>query len=87
MSLKEFMKKYKNIIILVLISVVLLFTNGLAVKQCNSYKDMNNNNIVALTDTIQYYKTKSNELYVSKTLLLGDMKTLKLANDSLYNVI
>ena len=87
MSLKEYMKKYKNIIILVLISIVLLFTNGLAVKQCNSYKDMNNNNIVALTDTIQYYKTKSNELYISKTLLLGDMKTLKLANDSLYNVI
>jgi hypothetical protein len=59
----------------------------LAIRQCNSYKDINNNNIVALTDSIHYYKTKSGELYVSKTLLMGDLKTLQLANDSLYNVI
>lgn len=85
--IKSYFDKYKYTVILLLLSVVLIFTNCLAIRQCNSYKDQNNNNIVALTDSIHHYKTKTGELYVSKTLLMGDLKTLQLANDSLYNVI
>lgn len=85
--IKSYFDKYKYTVILLLLSIVLIFTNCLAIRQCNSYKDINNNNIVALTDSIHHYKTKTGELYVSKTLLMGDLKTLQLANDSLYNVI
>ena len=85
--MKSYWNKHKYTIMLLLLSVVLVCTNLFAIRQCNSYKDQNNNNIVALTDSIHYYKTKTNELYVSKTLLMGDLKTLQLANDSLYNVI
>lgn len=85
--MKEFLKSYKYVILSVVLCLLLVFTNGLSIKQCNRYKDINNNNIVALTDTIKYYKTKNNEIYVSKTLLEGNLKTLELANDSLYNVI
>jgi len=85
--MKSFWNKYKYMIIMLLLSVVLICTNLFAIRQCNSYKDINNNNIVALTDSINYYKTKTGELYVSKTLLTGNLKTLELANDSLYQVI
>ena len=50
-------------------------------------KEVNNNNIIALTDSIHYYKTKNNELVASKVLLEGDLSTLQLANDSLYNAL
>ena len=85
--IKSYLSKYKYTLITVLVCIVLLLSNGWSIRQCSKYKDLNNNNIVALTDTIKYYKTKTNEIYVSKTLLEGDMQTLKLANDSLYNVV
>jgi len=85
--MKSFWQKYKITIIMLLLSVVLVCTNLFAIRQCNSYKDMNNNNVVALTDSIKYYKTKTGEIYVSKTLLEGDLNTLKLVNDSLVKTI
>ena len=83
----KWFKSYKYIIILSLVSFLLLFSNICAIRQCSSNARRNNNNIVALTDSIKYHKTKANELYVSKTLLEGNLKTLKIANDSLYDVI
>lgn len=82
-----FWNKNKYSIILGLVSILLLVFCTISIKQCISYKDMNNNNVVALTDSIQYYKTKNNELYVSKTLLEGDLSTLKIVNDSLYQTL
>lgn len=81
------MKINKFTIISALLALVFLITTCIAIKKCSSYKDTNNQNVIALTDSIKHYKTKNNELYVSKTLLLGDLNTLKLANDSLYNVL
>ena len=81
------MKKYKFTIISVLLAIVFAITTCLSIRKCISYKEINNQNIIALNDTIKQYKTKNNELYVSKTLLLGDLNTLKLANDSLFNVL
>ena len=80
-------KSYKYMFILGLVSFLLLISNLFAIRQCSNNVRKNNNNIVALTDSIKYHKTKANELYVSKTLLEGDLNTLKIANDSLYNVI
>jgi hypothetical protein len=80
-------KSYKYVIILGIVSFLLLFSNIWTIRQCSNNSRKNDNNIVALTDSIKYHKTKANELYVSKTLLEGDLKSLKIANDSLYNVI
>lgn len=85
--IKTLYNRYKTIIILGLVCILLLFTTCASIRSCISYKNIGENNIVALTDSIHYYKTKNNELYVSKTLLQGNFNTLKLANDSLYNVI
>ena len=84
---KSFWNKYKYTIILGLVSLILLVCLCSAVRSCNKYKDWNNNNVVALTDSIKYYKTKTGELYVSKTLLAGDLETLKLVNDSLVKTL
>lgn len=81
------MNKYKYTIISVLLAIAFAITTIISIKQCISYKDINNQNVIALTDSIKHYKTKNNELYISKTLLLGDLNTLKLANDSLFNVL
>lgn len=59
----------------------------LAVRKCSTYKTLNADNLAALTDTIAYYKSRSNGLVAQKTMLQGDMDLLKKANDSLYNII
>ena len=76
----------KKIIVLA-VSLLILVSLSFSVHKCSEYKEMNNNNVVALTDSIQYYKTKTNEMYVSKTLLEGDISTLKIVNDSLYEAL
>lgn len=86
-KLKTYISKYLDRI---LVFIVFLFMTSLlitAVRSCQDYKDRNNNNVVALTDSIKYYKTKYGEVYVSKTLLEGDLSTLKIVNDSLYQTI
>jgi len=85
--LKSFFNKYKYTIILGLVSIILLICLCFSIRSCNKYKDRNDNNVVALTDSIKYYKTKTGEIYVSKTLLEGDLNTLKLVNDSLVKTI
>lgn len=80
-------KETVRFIISVACAVIFALTTIWAVRTCSSYKDINEQNLIALTDTIQYYKTKNNELYVSKTLLNGDLNTLKIVNDSLYGVV
>jgi len=86
-KLKAYLEKYL-VRILVFIGFLLMLSLCIAsIRSCQDYKDRNNNNVVALTDSIKYYKTKYGEVYVSKTLLEGDLSTLKIVNDSLYNTI
>lgn len=85
--MKELMLKHKYKIIIGLLLVVSLLINVFSIKSCSNNRDLNNNNIIALSDTIEYYKTKNGELVASKTLLEGDLTTLRVANDSLYNTI
>lgn len=58
-----------------------------AVRGCRDARSEMRANMVAMTDTISYYKGKSGRLVAQKTMLEGDMATLKLTNDSLYNII
>jgi len=86
-KIKSYISKY---LYRILVFIVFLFMVSLlitSIRSCQDYKDINNNNVVALTDSIKYYKTKYGEVYVSKTLLEGDLSTLKIVNDSLYQTI
>jgi len=86
-KIKSYISKY---LIRILVFIGFLFMLSLlitSIRSCQDYKDINNNNVVALTDSIKYYKTKYGEVYVSKTLLEGDLSTLKIVNDSLYQTI
>lgn len=88
--MKEFIalvKKYKTQIILgALLVLAILFGINQTVKNRN-LKRQNYNNIEALTDSIKYYQGKNGELVAEKTLLLGDMNTLELANKELADKI
>ncbi len=81
------MDKFKQQIILILIIVVLCINTIFTIKGCQQYKKQNNQNLIALTDTIKYYTTKNGETYVSKEMLIGDLNSLKIVNDSLYRII
>lgn len=70
-----------------MIIIVLCINTIFTVKGCQQYKEQNNQNLIALTDTIKYYTTKNGDTYVSKEMLIGDLNTLKLVNDSLFKVI
>ena len=86
-TIKTYIKKYLIRILVILGFLLMIGITFDAIRSCQDYKDRNNNNVVALTDSIKYYKTKYGEVYVSKTLLEGDLNTLKIINDSLYNTI
>ena len=77
----------KKTLLYIGILTISLIINIFAIRSCLDNKELNKNNIIALTDSIKYYKTKTGEIVASKTLLEGDLKTLKIVNDSLYNVI
>ena len=88
--MKEFtawLKKYATILILgvLLVASVIFGINQYMDKK--NWKKINDNNITALTDSVHFYKSKSGDLVAEKTLLLGDMNTLKLANKELADQI
>lgn len=80
-------KENKHYIILYGVICILFVLLLCSIKKCSQWSDMNYNNITALTDTIKYYKGKSEQLIAQKTILIGDMDVLKQVNDSLYNII
>ena len=86
-KIKSYISKYLNRILVFIGFLFMLSLLITSIRSCQDYKDINNNNVVALTDSIKYYKTKYGEVYVSKTLLEGDLSTLKIVNDSLYQTI
>lgn len=79
--------EHKYIIISILVLMLSVIINVVSIKSCSKYYDLNNSNIEALTDSISYYKDKNGNLIASKKILEGDLSTLKIANDSLYDVI
>lgn len=82
--ISKLIKSKYFIYIIVLLLFVLMC---LSMRQCISNKHLYDNNIIALTDTIKYYKGKNKELVVSKTMIETSFNNIKCINDSLYNVL
>lgn len=77
----------KKTIFFVFIIIILIFSNLLSISRCSTVKHTNDVNLEAMTDTIKYFETKNGLLVAQKTMLNGNLSTLKKINDSLYNVI
>lgn len=86
-KLKDFFNKYKWKIIYTALTCLMFVFLCFSIHQCNTYKRMNDNNITALTDTINLYKSKNGNIIAEKTTLYATIKDLKKINDSLYNVV
>lgn len=77
----------KNTIWYIILILLLFVVMCVSMRQCISNKHLYNNNIIALTDTIKYYKGKNKELVASKTMIETSFNNIKYINDSLYNVL
>lgn len=82
-TIKEYIIRYKWLLILGALAVFFMMTTVSQCSRARTNQRIADNNITALTDTISYYKTKNGQLAAEKTLLLGDMNTLELANAKL----
>ena len=82
-KLIELLKSVKTHLIYVAIIIVLLFALSISVKSCQENKQLYNNNVTALIDSVSYYKAKNGELVASKSLLEGDMSLLEKTNSEL----
>ena len=84
-KLIELLKSVKTHLIYVAIIIVLLFVLSISVRSCQENKQLYNNNVTALIDSVSYYKAKNGELVTSKSLLEGDISLLKKTNSELAN--
>ena len=82
-TIVDFLKRYKKDLIYILAIACLLFGLCISVKSCQRNKDAYENNVIALTDSVSYYKAKNGEIVASKTLLEGDISLLKKVNSEL----
>jgi len=83
----SFIRNHKRTLIEI-VSVVAFFVICLfSISRCSYYRDVNDNNIIALTDSVKYYKGKYGNEVATKTMIESDYKNLQLVNDSLYRLI
>ena len=90
--LKDLWHNNKKDIFQVLLMLILFVWALLSMQRCSTMKlnyETSQNNIVALTDSIEYYESKTGELVAQKTMLIGEIKDLKDSHskelNSLYN--
>lgn len=86
-ALKNIWTKYKSQIIL---GIALLLCVFFLVKGCQNQaasKHIYDNNIKALTEEVDTWKTKAGDLVAEKTVLEGDYKLLKQTNEDLYEQV
>ena len=84
-SLTELLKSNLTHVIYISVITVLLV---ILFRSCTSSRQQSEearNNIIALTDSIKTYQSKTGELVASKTLLEGKISDLELANKKLYD--
>ena len=67
-KLIELLKSLKTHLIYVAIIIVLLFALSISVRSCQENKQLYDNNVTALIDSVSYYKAKNGELVASKSL-------------------
>ena len=82
-----FVRNHKRILIEVFSVVAFFVFITLSINKCTYYKDVNNKNIIALTDSVKYYKGKYGNEVAKKTMMETDCKNLQNINDSLYRMI
>lgn len=82
-----FLCNHKRTILEAFSVVALIVFMTMSIERCSYYKDTNSKNIIALTDSIRYYKGKYGQEIATKTIAISNYKNLKLINDSLYRII
>lgn len=89
---KDLWENNKRTIVEVLAMIILFVWALTSMQRCSTMKLEYNtaqNNIVALTDSITYYESKTGELIAQKTMLTGEIKDLKESHskelNDLYN--
>ena len=82
-----FVRNHKRILIEVFSVVAFLVFITLSINKCTYYKNINDKNIIALTDSVKYYKGKYGNEVAKKTMIETDCKNLQIINDSLYRMI
>lgn len=83
----SFVRNHKRILIEVFSVVAFFVFISLSINKCTYYKNANDNNIIALTDSVKYYKGKYSNEVAKKTMVEADYKNLQNINDSLYRMI
>ena len=82
-----FVRNHKRIFIEVFSVVAFFIFITLSINKCTYYKNVNDKNIIALTDSVNYYKGKYGNEVAKKTMIETDCKNLQIINDSLYRMI
>lgn len=82
-----FVRNHKRILIEVFSVVAFFVFITLSINKCTYYKNVNDKNIIALTDSVKYYKGKYGNEVAKKTMIEIDCKNLQNINDSLYRMI
>ena len=82
-----FVRNHKRILIEVFSVVAFFIFITLSINKCTYYKNVNDKNIIALTDSVNYYKGKYGNEVAKKTMIETDFKNLQIINDSLYRMI
>ena len=82
-----FVRNHKRILIEVFSVVAFFVFITWSINKCTYYKNINDKNIIALTDSVNYYKGKYGNEVAKKTMIETDCKNLQIINDSLYRMI
>ena len=82
-----FVRNHKRILIEVFSVVAFFVFITLSINKCTYYKTVNDKNIIALIDSVNYYKGKYGNEVAKKTMIETDYKNLRIINDSLYRMI
>lgn len=82
-----FVRNHKRILIEVFSVVAFFVFITLSINKCTYYKNVNDKNIIALTDSVKYYKGKYGNEVAKKKMIETDCKNLQIINDSLYRMI
>ena len=82
-----FVRNHKRILIEVFSVVAFFVFITWSINKCTYYKNVNDKNIIALTDSVNYYKGKYGNEVAKKTMIETDCKNLQIINDCLYRMI
>lgn len=86
-SVLTFISNHKRTLVEILCMVAFFVCVTSTISRCSYYKNVNEKNITALTDSIKYYKGKQGNVVAVKGIPEADYNYLKNINDSLYRLI